>query len=563
MNKILKKITAVFTSAVLLTSAIGMSTTAAFAADDEPVADQYIVAGDPDFIGGWDGTNVANLMTANEDGTYSKEYTVDHAYTNASLKVVKNAADWIGDQTGNNVVFDLTEAGTFTVVYHPDAEINDGLGYVTVEGDIVHIEVGMTVNSVYAAGNGEGAWLNGQNWAENAPGNIMTEISDDVWQISFDMVPDGFDRQIKFAINGAWTHNFGFNDLIEDGDLVIGEWMPAKYNGENITFDTDDICTVTATLDLSNFDFETKEGARYKIDVDYPQYIVAGDPDFIGGWDGANENNLMEYDADTNTWFIEYTVDHAYSNASLKVVKNATDWIGNQTGNNVVFNLTGEGTFKVVYYPDENYNDGNGYATVEGDIVFIETGMTVNSMYAAGNGEGAWLNGQNWVENAPGNVMTEIEADVWQITFTDVPDGFDRQIKFAVNGAWTHNFGFNDLIDQDFEPGVWMPAKYNGENITFDTDDICTITATLDLSNFDFETKQGAVYKIDIVYDTVIGDVDGDGEVTINDATDLQRYLSEFIDETDLDLTVADVNGDGKVNIKDVTEIQRMVAGLI
>ena len=30
------------------------------------------------------------------------------------FKVVKNGTDWIGDETGNNVTFNLTGAGTFT-----------------------------------------------------------------------------------------------------------------------------------------------------------------------------------------------------------------------------------------------------------------------------------------------------------------------------------------------------------------------------------------------------------------------------------------------------------------
>lgn len=59
----------------------------------------------------------------------------------------------------------------------------------------------------------------------------------------------------------------------------------------------------------------------------------------------------------------------------------------------------------------------------------------------------------------------------------------------------------------------------------------------------------------------LLGDVDKNGVVEINDATMLQRYLSEYV--TSVDSRVADVTRDGKVNIKDVTEIQRYVAQLI
>ena len=62
------------------------------------------------------------------------------------------------------------------------------------------------------------------------------------------------------------------------------------------------------------------------------------------------------------------------------------------------------------------------------------------------------------------------------------------------------------------------------------------------------------------------GDLDGDGEVTVNDVTELQRILAEF---DDLDLSdpavfaAADFNKDGKVNIRDVTYGQRYLAGFI
>ena len=67
----------------------------------------------------------------------------------------------------------------------------------------------------------------------------------------------------------------------------------------------------------------------------------------------------------------------------------------------------------------------------------------------------------------------------------------------------------------------------------------------------------------------LIGDVDGDGAVTVNDATLLQRYLAEFtkedgsplIDLTDGDVfTRTDANCDGTVNVKDVTAIQRIIS---
>ena len=58
----------------------------------------------------------------------------------------------------------------------------------------------------------------------------------------------------------------------------------------------------------------------------------------------------------------------------------------------------------------------------------------------------------------------------------------------------------------------------------------------------------------------LLGDVDMDGDVDIQDATLLQSCLSETKTLTDEQFKLADVNQDGVVNVRDVTAIQRIVA---
>ena len=59
----------------------------------------------------------------------------------------------------------------------------------------------------------------------------------------------------------------------------------------------------------------------------------------------------------------------------------------------------------------------------------------------------------------------------------------------------------------------------------------------------------------------ILGDVDGDGVVTIIDATCIQRHLAE-IPIYSYNETAADTDGDGKVTILDATSIQRYLAEL-
>ncbi len=60
----------------------------------------------------------------------------------------------------------------------------------------------------------------------------------------------------------------------------------------------------------------------------------------------------------------------------------------------------------------------------------------------------------------------------------------------------------------------------------------------------------------------LLGDVDGDNDVSIMDATTIQRLLARLLDRP-IRLDCADVDGDGDVSILDATKIQRYLAKLI
>ncbi len=56
-----------------------------------------------------------------------------------------------------------------------------------------------------------------------------------------------------------------------------------------------------------------------------------------------------------------------------------------------------------------------------------------------------------------------------------------------------------------------------------------------------------------------IGDVDLDGVLDINDVTLLQKYVANIVTFTDTQRLVADVNGDGKISIEDATALQYLI----
>lgn len=60
----------------------------------------------------------------------------------------------------------------------------------------------------------------------------------------------------------------------------------------------------------------------------------------------------------------------------------------------------------------------------------------------------------------------------------------------------------------------------------------------------------------------LLGDVNGDGVLTVADSTLIQKYCAEFITFTDEQLAIADINKSGKIEIGDATTIQKIAAGI-
>lgn len=216
--------------------------------------DIYIVAGSEELCGtSWDGTDLNNKMTDNGDGTYSKTFTNVAAMNGYQFKVVKNSEEWYGDEAGNNISFNVTTACDVTITFNATTFKS------TVTGTGVQAYV-FNVEKVVAVGNGVGAWLNGADWVVDADANKMTQVTDKVYEISFDNVPVGEeDYMVKFATNGSWADNFG--GIFE----ASGKESDAMYNSGNITFNLEKAGTVTLRLDLSKFDYATRTGAKFVV----------------------------------------------------------------------------------------------------------------------------------------------------------------------------------------------------------------------------------------------------------------------------------------------------------
>lgn len=61
----------------------------------------------------------------------------------------------------------------------------------------------------------------------------------------------------------------------------------------------------------------------------------------------------------------------------------------------------------------------------------------------------------------------------------------------------------------------------------------------------------------------IAGDANGDGKISITDATIIQKHLARLSTLSGKNISAADLNGDGKITVADATIIQKKLAGLI
>ena len=255
-----KKAISLLLSLMLIITSLSITAISVSAADIK-----YVVAGTANLCDStWDFSEESgNIMTEKEDGTYELVFSPTEELGVVQIKVAKLTdgkvqadEDYYGDASGNNITFKVTDAGDVTVTFDPSTK------EIKVKGDNVEMVSDLKIDAMRAVGNGDGNWLNGVGWDPADDSNKMTEVSDNVYEISYDGLEAYDNYQVKFAANGSWTDNWG-------GEFkASGVKTDADYNGGNITIDVpEDNSTVKLTLDLTGFDYASKTGAKFTVTI--------------------------------------------------------------------------------------------------------------------------------------------------------------------------------------------------------------------------------------------------------------------------------------------------------
>ena len=151
----------------------------------------------------------------------------------------------------------------------------------------------------------------------------------------------------------------------------------------------------------------------------------------------------------------------------------------------------------------------------------------------------------------------------------------DEEYGFMYDGVYY-------LLPYDLT-GLSITVNYkDGTAKTYTDADIDMDKWTIDGESFDMVTipiYEAGIYENTIVYmgttftyefevieqdsSAQLGDVDGDGEVSVLDATAIQLHIAKLKELSDEELSRADTDGDGEVSVLDATQIQLYIAKLI
>ena len=143
-------------------------------------------------------------------------------------------------------------------------------------------------------------------------------------------------------------------------------------------------------------------------------------------------------------------------------------------------------------------------------------------------------------------------------------------INASVDGggnAFVYNTGTDEI-----EPLYY--TGFNGISDSYDQDNSCVATrdGVYYIRRYIEDSLEGwklfmlpadsGVYEDPYKEDVVLGDFDGDGEITVSDALSALRIAAKLAPETPETLAIGDVDGDGIITVSDALQILRVAAKL-
>ena len=170
----------------------------------------------------------------------------------------------------------------------------------------------------------------------------------------------------------------------------------------------------------------------------------------------------------------------------------------------------------------------------------------IRSVYVDGKDIGSLIFPEVYSDkkNQTGTHLTlNLEAGAHTVkVFYDTANWYDRNMSITKNDV-EYNYFNLDYVGADEQPPTEPPTQ-------------ATEPPT------DPPTEPPTTPPTSQAVEIICGDVDGDGVVTVLDATAIQRYLALLPNQNGFIIDAADTDGAEGVTILDATEIQRYLASL-
>ena len=195
-----------------------------------------------------------------------------------------------------------------------------------------------------------------------------------------------------------------------------------------------------------------------------------------------------------------------------------------------------------------NYHpDGSGAYTQDQRNAMVSFGYRSSAQYVQKGGGGGWWSQGNYT-TAQWEAMMKTELDAGRPIFyaaSDTGGGAGHAFicdGYNSDGKFHYNFGWYGTCDGWYVSTALNMTHRDGDECHFNSGHEMVIGV---------QPPEGWQPPVTIQ----LGDVNGDGEVNIADATVLVDYLLGNNTMTNLHLEVADMNGDNEINIADVTSL--------
>ena len=453
-------------------------------------------------------------------------------------------------------------------VYDHWDEITNGVDDGYIDFDFVYVD------------SNDGIWFFGFYLNDISTKEMFKANCNSSYFTQFDSIKEYYSLDILYFCKvrdpepATYTVTWKNGDTVLETDTDVAADSTPSYDGAEPEKTEDDDYTYA-------FAGWTDGENTYAADAELP--AVTGDVTYTAVFDGTAKHEAGYYVVGTMT---EWKIDDNYlltknteaegdefmlngvaltSNDAIKVVKyEPGNWTWYPDGEGNDYEITADGTYDIYFRP--NADGGDDWY----EHVILAVNVTEYTI--------TWKNDDGTVIDtttvAYGDTPTHADAtkeatEQYTYTFT----GWTPEVV-AVTGDAEYTATFDSVVNE------YTITWKNDDGTVIDTTTVAygdTPThadATKDATEQYTYTFTGWTPEVEAVTGdaeytatfeavkkTLIGDADGDGQVTIVDATWIQRYLVSFTLDF-FDEVAADVDGDGEVSILDATWIQRYLADI-